>query len=96
VGSNPTEGMDVAVCMRLFCICVVLCLVSGPATNLSLVQGALPSVKNDYGSKQKACALIGLEEPLLKSISNLTQNKMLRTSCFMLKPNKNLGLLQHI
>jgi hypothetical protein len=26
VGSNPTHGMDVwCVCLRLFCVCVVLC-----------------------------------------------------------------------
>jgi hypothetical protein len=27
VGSNPTRGMDV--CLRLFCVCVVLCVGSG-------------------------------------------------------------------
>jgi hypothetical protein len=27
VGSNPTGNMDV--CMRLFCVCVVLCIGSG-------------------------------------------------------------------
>jgi hypothetical protein len=37
VGSNPTEGMDV-------CVCVVLCMGSGFATSLSLDQGVLPSV----------------------------------------------------
>jgi hypothetical protein len=25
VGSNPTRCMDVCVCVRLFCVCVVLC-----------------------------------------------------------------------
>jgi hypothetical protein len=30
VCSNPTQGMDV--CVRLFCICVVLCVGSGIAT----------------------------------------------------------------
>jgi hypothetical protein len=29
VGSNPTRGMDV--CVRLFCVCVVLCVGSGLA-----------------------------------------------------------------
>jgi hypothetical protein len=32
------------VCMRLFCVCVVLCVGRGLATRLSLVQGDLPSV----------------------------------------------------
>jgi hypothetical protein len=31
VGSNPTQGMDV--CMRLFCVCIVLCLDKGLATS---------------------------------------------------------------
>jgi hypothetical protein len=30
--------------MRLFCVCVVLCVGSGLATGLSLVQGVIPSV----------------------------------------------------
>jgi hypothetical protein len=49
VGSNPTQGMDV--CVRLFCVCVVLCLDSGLATGWSLFQGVLPSMKNDYGTE---------------------------------------------
>jgi hypothetical protein len=32
-------------CLRLFCVCVVLCVGSGLATGLSLIQGVLPSVK---------------------------------------------------
>jgi hypothetical protein len=39
------------VCMRLFCVYVVLCLGRGLATSRSLVQGVLPSVKNDYGTE---------------------------------------------
>jgi hypothetical protein len=31
MGSNPTHSMDVW-CVRLFCVCVVLCLGSGLAT----------------------------------------------------------------
>jgi hypothetical protein len=42
VGSNPTRGMDV--CVRLFCVCVVLCVGSGLAIGSSPVQGVLPSV----------------------------------------------------
>jgi hypothetical protein len=30
VGSNPTRGMNV--CVRLFCVCVVLCVGRGLAT----------------------------------------------------------------
>jgi hypothetical protein len=40
--SNPTRGMDV--CVRLFCVCVVLCLGSGLVTGSSLVQGVLRTV----------------------------------------------------
>jgi hypothetical protein len=42
VGSNPTRGIDVSV--RLFCVCVVLCVGSGLATGLSPVRGVLPAV----------------------------------------------------
>jgi hypothetical protein len=30
MGSNPTQGIDV--CVRLFCVCVVLCVGGGIAT----------------------------------------------------------------
>jgi hypothetical protein len=40
--SNTTQAMDV--CVRLFYICVLLCVGSGPATGLSPVQGVLPTV----------------------------------------------------
>jgi hypothetical protein len=34
VGSNPTKDMNVScVCMRFFCVCVVLCLGRGLATS---------------------------------------------------------------
>jgi hypothetical protein len=39
------------VCMRLLCVSVALCLGRGLATGWSLVQGVLPSVKNDYGTE---------------------------------------------
>jgi hypothetical protein len=42
VDSSPIQGMDV--CMRLFCVCVVLCVGSGLATGWSPVQGILPTV----------------------------------------------------
>jgi hypothetical protein len=57
----PLKAWMFGVCMRLFCVCVVLCLDRGLATNSSLVQGVLPSVKYDYGTEQEAWALIGLE-----------------------------------
>jgi hypothetical protein len=39
------------VCIRLFCVCVALCVGSGLATGWSFLQGVLPSVKNDYGTE---------------------------------------------
>jgi hypothetical protein len=48
VGSNPIHGMDV--CVRLFCVCVVLCVCSGLATGWSSVQGVLPTVYKNKGS----------------------------------------------
>jgi hypothetical protein len=40
--SNSTRGMDVWV--RLFCVCVILCVGSGLATIWSPIQGVLPTV----------------------------------------------------
>jgi hypothetical protein len=42
MGSNPNQGMDV--CVRLFCVWVVLCVGWGLATGWSPVQGVLPAV----------------------------------------------------
>jgi hypothetical protein len=42
VVSNPTRGMDV--CVRLFCVCVVLCVGSGLAMGSSPFQEVLPTV----------------------------------------------------
>jgi hypothetical protein len=42
VGSNPTQGVDV--CVRLFCVCVVLCVGSGLVMGWYPVQGDLPTV----------------------------------------------------
>jgi hypothetical protein len=42
VGSNPTQGMDVCVCV--YSVCVLLSVGSGLATGWSLVQGVLPTV----------------------------------------------------
>jgi hypothetical protein len=71
VGSNPNQGMYVCVCIRLFYVCVFLCLGSCLATGWSLVQGVLPSVKNDYGTEREAWALKGLEEPLKNNIYSM-------------------------
>jgi hypothetical protein len=42
VGSNRTRGMDI--CVRLFCVHVVLCVGSGLATGWSPIQGVLPTL----------------------------------------------------
>jgi hypothetical protein len=42
VGSKPTWGMDVCVC--LLCVCAVLCVGSGLATDWSPVQRVLPTI----------------------------------------------------
>jgi hypothetical protein len=42
VGSNPTQRMNVCVC--LFCVCVVLFVGNGLATGWSPVKGVLPIV----------------------------------------------------
>jgi hypothetical protein len=66
-------------CVRLFCACVVPCVGSGLATGWFLVQGVLPSVKNDYETEKEARTLNGLEEPLKKKAlrRNITHIKTL-------------------
>jgi hypothetical protein len=53
------------VCVRLFYVCVVLCLGRGLATGCSLVQGDLPSVKNDYETEKEVRARQRSVEPLM-------------------------------
>jgi hypothetical protein len=45
VGSNSTRGMDV--CVRLFCVCVVLCILGGLPLVWSPVQGVLRTVESE-------------------------------------------------
>jgi hypothetical protein len=59
----PLRTWMFGVCMRLFCVCVVLCLGRGLAAGWSLVQRVLPSVKkNYYGTEIETWALNGPEE----------------------------------
>jgi hypothetical protein len=51
VGSNPTWGMDV--CVRLFYVCVVLCVGSGLATGSSPAQGILPTMYKSNKLKKR-------------------------------------------
>jgi hypothetical protein len=60
----PVKTWIFGVCMRLFCVYVVLRLRRGLATSWSLVQGVLPSAKSDYDTESEARVLNGLEEPL--------------------------------
>jgi hypothetical protein len=66
------------VCVRLFCVCVVPCLGSGLTTNLSLVQGVLPSVKNDYKTEE-ARVVNGLEEQPKKILSLVPKLSLFKT-----------------
>jgi hypothetical protein len=72
MGSNPTQAMDV--CMRLFCVCDVLCEGSGLATGSSPVQGVPPTVyrlrnwKSDEDPK-KGCRAIAFPGALWRPAS---------------------------
>jgi hypothetical protein len=44
--SHARYGCLLCVCVRLFCVCIVMCVGSGLATGSSPLQGFLPSVKN--------------------------------------------------
>jgi hypothetical protein len=58
------RNMDV-LCVRLFCVCVVLCLGSGLATRWSLVQESYRLCKNDYETEEEAKAQRRAIEPLM-------------------------------
>jgi hypothetical protein len=72
VGSNTTQGMDVFV--RVFCVCVVLCVGNGLATGWSPVQGVLPPVyrikklKKRSMSKKRTAQPLKLHEPVIVKI----------------------------
>jgi hypothetical protein len=51
-GSDPTRGTDV--CLRLFCVCALLCVGSGLATGWSPVQGVLPTMHGITKLKKRA------------------------------------------
>jgi hypothetical protein len=51
VGSNPTQGMHI--CVRLFCVCVVLSVGSGLARGWSPVQGVLSTVNRIKKPKKR-------------------------------------------
>jgi hypothetical protein len=70
IGSNPTRDMDV--CVRLFCVCVVLYIDSGLATGWSLVQGVLPSVCR---IKLRGCSVVA------KKIEILSLDWMNKSDC---------------
>jgi hypothetical protein len=61
VFSNLTQGMDV--CVRLFCVCVILCVGRGLGMGRSPVQGVLPTVyriknlEKGPNSKKKDCSI---------------------------------------
>jgi hypothetical protein len=63
VGLNPTRGTDI--CVRLFCVCAVLCVGSGLATGWSLVRGALLTLYRIMKLKKTARAQQRSVEPLL-------------------------------
>jgi hypothetical protein len=69
MGSNPTQGMDV--CLRLFCVCIVLCVGSGFATGSSPVQGVLPTILDQETEAKRSVSRM----PCASSGSNRNKNK---------------------
>jgi hypothetical protein len=64
VVSNPTQGMDI--CMRLFCVCVVLCVGSGLVTGWSLSsKESYYLCKKDYETEEDIRAQQRVVEPLM-------------------------------
>jgi hypothetical protein len=74
-------------------LCVfILCLGSDFATGWSLVQGVLPSVKNDYGTEQEAWALNGLEEPFKNYIGSVPITAAARSKAWTVFARSNAGI----
>jgi hypothetical protein len=71
VGSNPTRCIDV--CVRLFCVCVVLCVGSGPAKVWSPVQVFLPTVYRikKLKSRQDPKGLTAIEREKSLTLHNI-------------------------
>jgi hypothetical protein len=67
MGSNSTLGIDV--CVRLFCVCVVLCVGRDIETAWSPVQGVLPTVYVFKKLKKAAKAQERVLEPLYMALS---------------------------
>jgi hypothetical protein len=65
VGSNTAGDMDV--CVRLFCVCVALCVGSGLATGWSAVQGVLSTVYKSRKPKERLRPNKGAVDPKKKS-----------------------------
>jgi hypothetical protein len=51
--------------VRLFCVCVVLCIGSGLATSLLLIQGVFCLCNKDYKTEEDASAQQRAVEPLM-------------------------------
>jgi hypothetical protein len=92
--SNPTRGMGI--CMRLFCVYVVLCIDSRLAIGRSSVQGVLPivyTIKNLKISQDQTKRSRGTDTEMLAGrITQITKHLLhfYSACCYFISPVQNV------
>jgi hypothetical protein len=80
-------------CLRLFCVCVVLCIGSGLATGWSLLQGVTPSVKMITELKKRPGPWMGWKSHCKRNIGSIPMTVAARLKPWTIFALSNSGFL---